>query len=96
MLAMRPLHEEHHDSKAFSRDPRYLEVGLSDRLAMLGLVHREPAHADRRQVYVQLTPRGTEILEQLAAAHRDELYRLRPQLHALLERLAGEAQEGMP
>ena len=67
-------------------------VGLVDRLAGLGLVRREPARADRRQVYVQLTPNGTEILEQLTAVHYDELYRLRPQLHALLDRLAGAAQ----
>jgi DNA-binding MarR family transcriptional regulator len=67
-------------------------VGLVDRLAGLGLVRREPARTDRRQVYVHLTPNGTEILEQLTTAHYDELYRLRPQLHALLDRLAGAAQ----
>jgi hypothetical protein len=27
---MRPLHEEHHDSKAFIRDPRHLEVGFRE------------------------------------------------------------------
>jgi DNA-binding MarR family transcriptional regulator len=67
-------------------------VGLVDRLAGLGLVRRKPARTDRRQVYVQLTPHGTEILEQLTAAHCDELCRLRPQIHALLDRLAGAAQ----
>jgi DNA-binding MarR family transcriptional regulator len=77
------LHIRHHSA-----------VGLVDRLAVLGLVRREPARLDRRQVYIQLTPRGTAILEQLTTAHRDELRRLRPQLHALLDRLAGEAQEG--
>jgi DNA-binding MarR family transcriptional regulator len=64
-------------------------VGLVDRLAGLGLVRREPARTDRRHVYVQLTPRGTEILEQLTAVHYTELWHLRPQLHALLDRLGG-------
>jgi DNA-binding MarR family transcriptional regulator len=68
-------------------------VGLVDRLAALGLVQREPARTDRRQVYVGLTPRGTELLERLAVVHCDELQRLGPQLHALLDRLAGETPE---
>lgn len=62
-------------------------VGLVDRLAAQGLLAREPATDDRRQVYVLLTSRGDELLEQLAAAHKEELQRLGPQLSALLERL---------
>jgi DNA-binding MarR family transcriptional regulator len=70
--------------------------GLVNRLEALGLVRREPARADRRQVYVGLTPRGTAILACLAVAHRAELQRLGPQLYALLNRLAAEAPGASP
>ena len=63
-------------------------VGLVDRLAAEGLVERQPDTADRRQVYVVLTERGTAILQQLSAVHREELRRVGPQLSQLLERLA--------
>lgn len=63
-------------------------VGLVDRLVTEGLVKREPATADRRQVYVVLTRRGSEMLEQLTATHREELRRMGPQLKQLLEQLA--------
>ncbi len=76
------LHIRHHSA-----------VGLVNRLTTLGLVRRELAPADRRQVYVQLTPHGMAILEQLSAAHRAELSRIGPQLQALLDRLAGAGQE---
>ena len=65
-------------------------VGLVDRLAALDLVTREHATDDRRQVYVALTARGAQVLEQLATAHREELRRIRPQLSLLLEQLAIE------
>jgi hypothetical protein len=38
-------------------------------------------------VYVRLTPHGVELLQRLAAIHRDELRRIGPHLSALLERL---------
>lgn len=67
-------------------------VGLVDRLAALDLVIREHATDDRRQVYVALTARGAQMLEQLATAHREELRRIRPQLSLLLEQLATEEE----
>ncbi|MCX6022459.1 MAG: MarR family transcriptional regulator [Chloroflexi bacterium] len=48
-------------------------VGLVDRLESAGLVARETDVADRRRVWVSLTPRGEAVLASLAAAHRDEL-----------------------
>jgi DNA-binding MarR family transcriptional regulator len=62
-------------------------VGLVDRLVAQGLLAREPATDDRRQVYVLLTSQGEARLEQLSIAHKEELRRLGPQLSALLERL---------
>ncbi|MEP7285768.1 MAG: MarR family winged helix-turn-helix transcriptional regulator [Chloroflexota bacterium] len=58
-------------------------VGLVDRMVAQDLVTREPA-SDQRYVYVKLTDRGANLLEQLTAAHRDELRRIRPQLTLLL------------
>jgi len=62
-------------------------VGLVDRLAVEGLVERRAANADRRQVHVALTARGSERLERLAAVHREELQSIGPRLHAQLGRL---------
>ena len=48
-------------------------VALVTRCARAGLVARRPSTVDRRAVLVELTPRGTEALEQLARLHRNEL-----------------------
>ncbi len=45
-----------------------------------GLVEREHGSSDRRQVFVRLTPRGAEVLEDLSASHRQELRLLAPRL----------------
>ncbi len=63
-------------------------VGLVDRLAAQGLVTRELAENDRRQVYVALTANGLNILERLSAAHRAELHRMGPQISQLLAQLS--------
>ena len=62
-------------------------VGLVDRLVAQGLVMREQAQTDRRQVYVVLTEHGADVLSRLAAAHRDELRHMGPQLNTLLQGL---------
>jgi DNA-binding MarR family transcriptional regulator len=62
-------------------------VGLVDRLVAQGLVERQAHPDDRRQVYVALTARGLALLEQLSAAHREELRRLAPELRTLLDEL---------
>jgi DNA-binding MarR family transcriptional regulator len=48
---------------------------------------RQPGGADRRQVFVTLTQRGAELLEPLAAAHRDQLQRIGGDLRQILDRL---------
>jgi DNA-binding MarR family transcriptional regulator len=65
-------------------------VGLVNRMVAQGLLSREPATDDRRQVYIALTPRGDALIEQLGAAHKAELRRLGPQLTELIARLQGE------
>ena len=51
-------------------------VGLADRLMVEKLVTRLPSAEDRRQVLLQLTRRGEEVLEKLSAVHREELKRI--------------------
>jgi DNA-binding MarR family transcriptional regulator len=65
-------------------------VGLADRLAAQGLVTREQAGADRRQVLLALTASGAGLLERLSVIHRDELRRLGPELISALERLSAD------
>ncbi len=62
-------------------------VGLVDRLVAQKLVIRSVSVDDRRQVHVLLTPRGERMLEELSAAHREELRRISATLHELLARL---------
>ena len=62
-------------------------VGLVDRLVAQGLVVREQALTDRRQVYVAVTEHGADVLGRLAAVHRDELRHIGPQLNTLLQGL---------
>jgi len=60
-------------------------VGLVDRLQDEGLVTRKTATDDRRKVNLNLTARGLRIFEKLAAAHREELNKLGPQLAEYLD-----------
>ncbi len=62
-------------------------VGLVDRLEAQNLVARRGAEADRRRVYVTLTPHGLSVLERLSTVHRAELRRIGPQLSQLLAQL---------
>src|SRR5579883_1880387 len=59
-------------------------VGLVDRLEERGLVRRTQDRRDRRQVLVELTPRGEEVLHELSLSQRTELQQLGHQLlHSL-------------
>ena len=71
-------------------------VGLVDRLVANGLLAREPASDDRRQVHIALTSRGEALLDRLAAAHKAELLRLEPELKELLRRLSLTGAVGLP
>ncbi len=52
-------------------------VALVTRCEQAGLVVRQAATEDRRQVEVHLTPRGEAVLLRLAEQHQPELARLR-------------------
>lgn len=60
---------------------------LVTRLAKQGWVTRSHSSDDGRQVLIQLTTSGEEILAALSHAHCDELRRMSPELARLLERL---------
>jgi DNA-binding MarR family transcriptional regulator len=68
------LHIKHHSA-----------VGLINRLEAQGLVVRKKSDSDRREVYVTLTERGAELLEQLTAVHQQELRHIAPQLSSILK-----------
>jgi DNA-binding MarR family transcriptional regulator len=63
-------------------------VELAGRLVANGLAARELDAADRRQVYLTLTPHGEALLGKLTMAHREEMRRLGPELNVLLGRLS--------
>lgn len=65
-------------------------VGLVNRLVAQGHVARHHAESDRRVVYVGLTEAGADVLEQLTAAHRDELHRIGQTLHDLIGQVTQE------
>ena len=48
-------------------------VALTNKLAGRGFVTKRRSESDRRQVYVQLTSAGDELIEQLVQMHRDVL-----------------------
>lgn len=62
-------------------------VGLLDRLEEKGYVARRAGTVDRRQVLLEVTERGTAVLDRLTEAHRQELRRVGPQLVAALSEL---------
>ncbi len=48
-------------------------VELANRLAQRGFVRRHKSDADRREVLLQLTAKGEQVLRTLSLHHRDEL-----------------------
>ncbi len=66
-------------------------VGLIDRLVAEKMVARTPSAEDRRQVLIQLTRRGENVLEKLTSVHREQLKQIGPKLRQLLEQLGRAA-----
>lgn len=62
-------------------------VSLVDKLEDLRFVRRARGTADRRQVFVTLTPSGSRILSKVAALHRVEMRARSPEMIAALLRL---------
>ncbi len=62
-------------------------VELIDRLERSGLVARHRAEQDRREVLVQLLPKGERLLRALSLHHQNELRNSGPKLTQTLQRL---------
>ena len=62
-------------------------VQLIDRLARMGLVHRQRRESDRRMVQVTLTDTGNALLLRLAALHLGQLSMRKKQLADVLRQL---------
>jgi DNA-binding MarR family transcriptional regulator len=71
-------------------------VELVNRLETAGFVHRTRAKDDRREVLLDLTPRGEKVLSELALHHHEELRSAGPELVAALRRIMREGNDNAP
>lgn len=62
-------------------------VELINRLASRGALIRRPGEEDRREVLIELTPLGEELLERLSVLHIQELRSAGPTLIRALEQI---------
>ncbi|HLV87033.1 MAG TPA: MarR family transcriptional regulator [Candidatus Sulfotelmatobacter sp.] len=62
-------------------------VELINRMETSGLVRRERAQEDRREVLLALTPKGERLLSELALHHHEELQSAAPALVASLRKV---------
>lgn len=69
-------------------------VGLVDRLEERGLVRRRQSGADRRQVIVDVTTEGEEVLRDLSLFHLAELRAAGPALVRALSELSRDTNYG--
>jgi len=68
-------------------------VELVDRLVTRGFATRKRGTEDRRQVIVQLTPKGEKVLRDLSMHHRGELKEQGAQLVASLRKLMSSLEK---
>jgi len=67
-------------------------VELVDRLEKRGMVRRRRSENDRREVMLELSPRGEKVLRDLALYHREELRELAPGLVRSLKKAVTETR----
>ena len=65
-------------------------VALTNKLAGSGFVIKRRSESDRRQVYVQLTPTGDKLIQELALMHSHVLREQRSKLIVALNHLRKE------
>jgi DNA-binding MarR family transcriptional regulator len=73
-------------------------VELVDRLSKRGLVRRRRSDNDRREVLLELTPKGERLLQELAMHHRSEIREMGPELVTSLKKVLrdSEMNDGEP
>ncbi len=69
-------------------------VELINRLEAGGYVKRERAQDDRREVLLELTPKGEKVLGELALHHHEELRSAAPGLVSALRRVTRGGKSG--
>jgi DNA-binding MarR family transcriptional regulator len=67
-------------------------VELVDRLARRGLIKRRRSDSDRREVMLELTPRGDKLVQDMALRHWAEYREMAPDLVASLKKVIRETQ----
>jgi DNA-binding MarR family transcriptional regulator len=91
LLAIKGLPDGEHASVRTLAERMQLQhhstVELVDRMERAGLVRRQRAEQDRREVLVTATPKGERLLRELTLHHRDELRDSGPELAQALWRL---------
>ena len=96
MLALKGLPEESHHRIGEVAERLQIQhhstVELVDRLARRGLIKRRRGESDRREVLLELTPRGDKLLQELALHHRSELREVGPDLVTALKRVIRDTQ----
>jgi DNA-binding MarR family transcriptional regulator len=68
-------------------------VELANRLVERGAIVRRHNEEDRREVLLEITPEGDDLLEKLSASHWEELKRKGPALTAALDDLLMHSDE---
>ena len=68
-------------------------VELVDRMSARGLIRRKRAGDDRRQVLLELTPKGEKVLREMANLHREELRNTGPALVGALRKVIANTQK---
>ncbi len=74
-------------------------VELVDRLSKRSLVRRRRSDNDRREVMLELTPKGERLLQELALHHRNEIREMGPELVTSLKKVLRDSEmemEGPP
>jgi DNA-binding MarR family transcriptional regulator len=67
-------------------------VELVDRLARRGMVRRRRGTDDRREVLLELTPKGDKVLRELAMRHREELRLVGPEMVTALRKIMKDVE----
>lgn len=67
-------------------------VELVDRLSKRNLVRRRRSENDRREVFLELTPKGHRLLQELALHHRSEIREMGPALVSALRKVLRDSE----
>src|SRR5690348_7423180 len=67
-------------------------VELVDRLSKRNLVRRRRSEYDRREVFLELTPKGQRLLQELALHHRSEIREMGPELVSALKKVLRDSE----